>query len=540
MSYASATETLRPFAQRRLQDIREQEILRLAASINGANGQKSADSARFFVLKWAQDQAGSKLPEEAWKQQTFEHLAGGRNCSGVRIINDNMDIWTIRSERPDTNVAQRVWTTEITIGFQQSESPLIGVRSLVSSPERELAIEPAVPKFLRKIASKCGLRRQEQDLSEYPWFIGSDADVDILQDMLVDPIRDMPIFVLTVPEGAADKVPLIDPVPLARATLGIASVVVIPARFTWALTERFGKRLSVYGGAARVYLPGFSEDANPYGRHELFLADRISTPESATRISTWMRRLAAHETLKRFHLERDVLSFATVREQSLDFTSNRLERECASDADQLKAARTQISALKDDLNKALDIQKWLYEEHSAAEERAKTAEAQLNAAGFRIQQLKDQLKARGDTPDTNISPPNTWEEFPDWCDQNLVDRVLLSARARREVKAPLYRHVSTAAECLLWLANEYRERRLAGGDGDLRIPLKNGIKNDQCGDHSFKFDWQGKRFDVEWHIKNGGNTRDPTRCLRIYYFWDDVNQHVIIASMPSHITTGAT
>ena len=45
---------------------------------------------------------------------------------------------------------------------------------------------------------------------------------------------------------------------------------------------------------------------------------------------------------------------------------------------------------------------------------------------------------------------------------------------------------------------------------------------------------------VEWHIKNGGNTRDPRRCLRIYYFWDEDSQQVVIATMPAHIQTGAT
>ncbi len=50
---------------------------------------------------------------------------------------------------------------------------------------------------------------------------------------------------------------------------------------------------------------------------------------------------------------------------------------------------------------------------------------------------------------------------------------------------------------------------------------------------------KGKRVEVEWHVKNGGNTTDPTRCLRIYYFWDDAEERVVIASMPDHIPNGA-
>ena len=50
-----------------------------------------------------------------------------------------------------------------------------------------------------------------------------------------------------------------------------------------------------------------------------------------------------------------------------------------------------------------------------------------------------------------------------------------------------------------------------------------GFHNEPCGDADLPFSpmkWNGRNINVEWHIKNGGNTRDRTRCLRIYYFWD--------------------
>ncbi|MDA8230386.1 MAG: hypothetical protein M0006_03515 [Magnetospirillum sp.] len=291
---------------------------------------------------------------------------------------------------------------------------------------------------------------------------------------------------------------------------------------------------------ALLYLPGFSEDANPYGRHELFLADRISAPTDAARVSALMRRIAASQSLQKFRLGHDVPSFATVRERALDLERCRLEQEGATDTEQLAAAQAQINALKEDLAKAVDGQQWFADEHKDAEDRAKTAEAQVAAASFRIQQLLDQLKERGESPDTNIPLPMSWDQFADWCEQNLIGRVLLSPRARREIKAPLFSDPSTAAKWLLWLANEYRNRRLNGGDGDLRVQVEGGIQNDRCGADSFQFEWQGTRYDVEWHVKNGGNTRDPSRCLRIYYFWDDASQQIVIASMPSHVRTGVT
>ena len=56
----------------------------------------------------------------------------------------------------------------------------------------------------------------------------------------------------------------------------------------------------------------------------------------------------------------------------------------------------------------------------------------------------------------------------------------------------------------------------------------------------FRIWWQGQQHTADWHIKNGGNTRDPRRCLRIYYFWEHATQQVVIADMPGYRTSGAT
>ena len=541
MSYSSFSEAHQPLATRMSQVVREREILRLAATLGVADGSQAALVARREILKWAEKRTGGQLPQAAWNHEQFEHLAGGRNCAAVRIVDDTRDIWAIRADDPDKGVAQRVWTTEAIVGHKPEQRALLSVRLLVSSPEKQLQVEPAVPGLVQQLESECSLYHGIERLDPEPWVIRSQEDADHLIDTLIAPGRRVPVFVLSVPEFEADSVrPLISPLPIARATLAIAVVVVLPAQFTWVLTERFGKRLSVFGGAVRVYLPGFTEDANPYGGHDLVLADRLSTAEGVTSISAWLRRVAATESMRRLRLGRDVLSYATVRQHNLDATHTRLERAGASYEEQLSVAQAQIDTLKEDFQSANEMVQFLSDDNDAMEIRARTAEAQLTASGYRIQQLLDQIKTRGEIPDANISMPSSWDEFADWCDQNLVGRVLLSPRARREVKAPQFRDIGAAARCLLWLANEYRERRLSGGDGDLRTRIESGIQNDRCGADAFQIDWQGRRTDVEWHLKNGGNTRDPARCLRIYYLWDDASQQVAIASMPAHLRTGAT
>ena len=230
----------------------------------------------------------------------------------------------------------------------------------------------------------------------------------------------------------------------------------------------------------------------------------------------------------------------TVREASLDVERERLKQAGSAYTEQLRAAQAQIDALKEDLRRSAETQQWLSDEHKSVEEHAQNLERQLRVAEYRIRQLKAQIKARGDEPDAGIPLPKSWDAFADWCDEVLIGRVVLSPRARRETKSPDFDDPQTAARCLLWLANEYRDSRINGASGDLRKPVDEGIHNERCGADSFEFGWGSRRVPVEWHLKNGGNTRDPRRCLRIYYFWDEESQTVVIATMPAHIRTGAT
>lgn len=72
------------------------------------------------------------------------------------------------------------------------------------------------------------------------------------------------------------------------------------------------------------------------------------------------------------------------------------------------------------------------------------------------------------------------------------------------------------------------------------VTIMDGIQNASCGADTYDFDWNGRKFSADWYIKNGGNTRDPIRCLRIYYCFDPQTQQIIVSDMPAHRRTGAT
>ena len=468
MSGSTPWEALRPIAARMPKIVREHEILRVAAIVHGRDKSKSAEAARHEVLVWAETRSGGRLPLEAWAFQEFEYFSGGRNSIAVRIDTRDADVWAIRADDPDKSVPGRVWTTEVVVGVMSGKACNFSARLLVSTSEDDFEIEPHTPGFVHRVAKKCVLSRGPIEFTPNPWLIESEPDAERLVEILIDQNRTLPLFVLTVPEDSDDQNrPLLDASILARATLGIGHVAVVPAALTWALTRRFGKHRSVFGGAARAYLPGFTEDASPYG-HRLVLADQISKPEGAAQVARWMRLLAAAESVRRTRIGTDVLAFAAIRSASLQLKQQQLEQEGASDTQKLEAAYARIKGLETELSNAKDVESLLLGEHRHTEERAQRAEAQLNAASFRIQQLLEQIKQRGQTPDTHIQLPSSWTDFADWCDKNLVGRVVLSPQARTGVRNPAFENAQLAARCLLWLANECRDRRLEGGEGSLR------------------------------------------------------------------------
>jgi hypothetical protein len=526
----------------RVQAVREREILRVSGDLGGDNLQFAVESACKEVLRWAQKKAVAAFPDAAWQFQSFEQIASGRSRVAVSLEERDQTIWTIRVEDPDRETAGRIWTTEVSVIRNHKEAHF-AVRQIVGSPESNLdEVEPHVPGIVRQLIKNPGLYSGIFQLTDKPAYISSESYADLLLRALLEPTRTLPIIVLTVPSSASDdNKPLIDEKILAQSCAGLAIVVVLPSRFTWKLTDRFGKRLSVFEGAIRIYQKGFTEDANPFGGHDLILPERLRGDGGISATLKQLRWSLARASVTRLVLGTDIHAFASYRLKNLDQQQRALTQTGATEAEQLETAQKRIETLEAQNREAEEFIQQFSDLHGQAEERAEAAESQLRAAGYRIQQLIDQIKERGEVPDANIILPQAWEEFADWCDTNLAGRVALSPRARRALRDTVFEDIALAARCLLWLANEFYAAKTSESDGSLRDRLiEPGITNAHCGSDSFEMEWQGKRYNVEWHIKNGGNTRDPARCLRIYYFWDDGIQQAVIAFMPEHLRTDAS
>lgn len=529
-------EALSPLKLRIPRPTKEIEVLRIVGHLDS-----TGLLARRTVLQWVERKAGQNLPKAAWEGLDFEVLNGGRHAFATNLKTQNIEIWAIRSDDPDKDVPGRIWTTEVTIGGKIGEQPFFTVRQLMTTSEEDYQIEAAVPSFVSEIVQNNNLIVNNRLASNYPEVISNQEQMDDLADWLVNPSRRLPVFILTTAEGTTDTSDsLIDAQKLARSTAGLANTIVVPKKFTWTLTERFEQKRAVFGGAVRAYLTGFTEDADPYA-HRLVVADRLQEHDSKAQCLRWMRNLAALESRRHSRLGQEVIPYTQIKSSAASLRLNDIETKGGGSADQIDALKAKIKALENEVMRVEQESTFYLDEQNKAENRAKEAEEENRSLVYQLRSQQDRLTSRAGETNQALTFPSTWNEFSRWCEDNFSGFLVLTSPARKGIKKTDFEDVPQAARCLAWLVKAARPS-LLGQSGLVlsECPVEDGIKNAHCGSDAFEFDWNGRRLTADWHIKNGGNTRDPRHCLRIYYAWDDDTQQLVVAEMPAHRRTDAS
>lgn len=159
----------------------------------------------------------------------------------------------------------------------------------------------------------------------------------------------------------------------------------------------------------------------------------------------------------------------------------------------------------------------------------------------------------GKVTDEEVTLPDDYESLPEWVEKNLSGRLLLLPRAVRSVKNAFYKDVSLVYNSLLLLAEEYRNMRLGFDTGktffekrisELGVELGGSISNVSAGEYEDRYfvnyptDSSSKR-KLDFHLKKG-NTKDDKFCMRIYFFWDEETNQVVVAHLPSHLESRMT
>jgi len=135
-----------------------------------------------------------------------------------------------------------------------------GLRAMLFAPRRRLDQRDTplwVPGIVRWLGRSPGLTDYGWRLLPAPWIIENEEGVEGLIHLIGSRQRTRPVFAIglgpreTNPESAP-----VDLWDLAHRTVGLAHVVVLTGPMTYALTDRVGRKYSVFGNAVRTYRPG--------------------------------------------------------------------------------------------------------------------------------------------------------------------------------------------------------------------------------------------------------------------------------------------
>jgi len=148
--------------------------------------------------------------------------------------------------------------------------------------------------------------------------------------------------------------------------------------------------------------------------------------------------------------------------------------------------------------------------------------------------------------------PTQYSEVANWVEMDVrfQNKLVLHSRALESLANAQYKGIDLMCDALLLLAEKWRAVKMGEMDPvELTQALSNRhlhnikisrtITKTSAGTHgqSYYVVHDGKRRLLERHVTKG-NSRWPEHCLRIYFFWDEVKNLVVVGWLPSHLPLG--
>ena len=313
----------------------------------------------------------------------------------------------------------------------------------------------SVPRFMREVARNYSvfLDGVEIDLDATP--VETEDDTDTLVALLTNPQRRVPVVGVSMAETLiGGPRSLIDADRLANAVFGAAHIRLLSRSASFALTDRIGKRLSVFNGAVRIWWPGLRPDHDDPYDHPLWLADRIKD-DGAYVTQRDITDLLLRASAGRRDADEAIPSFAEARR-----IASTLAREKATERGQsteellalYEAENTRLLQELDDVNAehAEFLSLADAELKGVATERDE-ARAEIHALRARLTEMMNALQAREQQPVIPI--PDNFDDLADWANQYLGNGVRASSAGVTPPRSQVFDDPSLAYQALLLMRN---------------------------------------------------------------------------------------
>lgn len=545
MSRESLAEQLRPYSRPGRSAARKtRQNFVIIANLGGDDPIASAGIAKDQVLRWAQNRAGT-LPSVAWDHGSFTmDDVPGRPAEAIVLEEEGLICWAFRLDDPDKTVPGRTWTNEVIVALRGDQASF-GFRQSVATLADDVDFLPSVPGLVRQIAENPGLIRHGLPLRETAIVVDSASEVEEMVGIIEDEERRRPVCVISLPQDQTDpSTAILDCSRIAQKCIGTAHIFILTSPGSYFLTKYVGRDFSVFNGAVRTYRKGLSFIEDDPRRHPLAMPIAIENwnEVGCKEFEDFLISQAANQSVANNLDQINFLRFSWIRRKIAEQSIT--DEPSVADIQQVEHEQSLRIALEEEVGDLEELLEVAQAEWSVAEDRARNSESENYALRSRITELLRQAENSGPT---EAVIPNHYSEIKDWAEKNLSGRVALVPRAMHACRNAAFEDVALVYKCLRMLANEYWVSRKEGGY-DQRQAFEEcckhlGVSEEPSGQRhlllkqgdEFTILYQGRKRLLERHLKNGGNTRDPKRCLRIYFYWDEDTEQVIVGSLPHHL-----
>lgn len=532
------------------------------------------ERARDVILKHARLRAADRLPEHAFRGESFATgKTGVRPVKAVSI--EDPKYWALRLDGSATGAEDRPSIIEAVLARDDADGAVhleILLQRVMN--EEDERIYRVAPRLIGEVIEACGATLDGMPVVTDPWFVDCEDDVDELETLLRSPNRSADVVVVSLPDGSEDPAEgLISSGMLAKDLAGVAHVVVISGPASYFLTERVGREYSAYRQAVRSYRPGFYPEERPsFDMHPLGLADRIRNWKGGPRgYAAFIKSEILRRTVEEADAHDRLPTFAEIVRLDMEQKREAAESDPAErgasgrdgtvgDADEIAELREQLETAESrcaslqkknsKIRKDRDEYRELLDE---SERERKQLEADKVKMSSSIQNLRDRVRfveaKAGISADEEI--PADLGGFEAWADQALAGTVHVHPRALREIKQSDYEDIPLIYNSLLLLRDYYAPMRQKGGmdmkrryeerRDALYLKEEGSISKTREGEQGDAYSVTvGKRkIRMNCHFKKG-TSHESRHCFRLYFDWDKQMRQVVVGWMPSHLPTRAS
>ncbi|ODR33602.1 hypothetical protein [Eisenbergiella tayi] len=520
---------------------------------------RNIDGTFFFCSKIIYEWIQEKFPNYKLPMQVSNYNRIGPVGNIDIIYNQANRYFCMRTIHPDTGVAGRTWTTEAEI-IEISNQLCFGVKNLYTTMDDNkcVRVNKSIPGFVRDIDIKVGLRDRGRATGNV-WNIENDVDIENLYDFISSKDRRLPV-VLVTPNSSTEKELLkyfevesgylIDSIKLAKKSRFFAHIVKLSLETSYKWTNRVGRSWSVYDGAVRTYYTDVDFNTDTYFSHPLITTPKILAASYIDESGNeYIGGHGFRYMLQQKLIDNLIHEQYKWREDGFKFyfiaNKEKLKAQSETLSEDFTLEKANLQKQIKDLEEEKNINDTLIAEESKTNEELLRTICELKQTKtcleYQVYLLKKQLEDK-----TAIKKyPDSYDAMVEWIENNYGSRIYLYSRAKKNIKEAEYEDIEKVYKALEILGEDYYNLKMGFLEDrntyysklrDIGLKDEKAISNISAGmqGKEYYIEVRGKKHLLERHLTDG-ISREKRYCVRIYFYWDDDLEQVVIGDMPGHL-----